>query len=232
MEAKSVRIFDFPGIRASVCVRARIFNLAVVCNPNLRTAQPGLRIETEAAGFWYRMKGSSLHHSLWLWQRFWREQRAAGCQYWKAIAERRVRSLRVVFRPPLLGLHPRLLQRTRDFSIQILSSQLAVKGLAVAVFPEPPRFDAQRSHARAPQLLSHLPSREFEAIDEAKALWNSSRKHHVSQGLDHFLDMSSPPQVNALSILLIQKIPATSARGCLATHTVIYRGLIASLVLT
>src|SRR5271165_2727261 len=63
---------------------------------------------------------------------------------WWPIAQRRVRTPRVVMHSPLFDHDPGLLQRVEDLPLQTLVLQLPVEALTVTVFPWTAWFDVQR----------------------------------------------------------------------------------------
>src|ERR1700722_14913223 len=75
--------------------------------------------------------------------RFWKD--GLRCRW--PVAQRRERTLRVVFHPPSLRQSLYLLQRVKDLAVQELISQLPVETLTVPVLPRTPRLDIQ--HPRA-----------------------------------------------------------------------------------
>ena len=87
-----------------------------------------------------------------------------GLWCWRPVAQRRVRTLRVVFHPPSLRQNLGLLQRVRDLAVQKLIAQLAVETLAVPVLPRTPRLDVQRLRPQFRQPLPQLPGDELRPI--------------------------------------------------------------------
>src|SRR5450432_59827 len=82
--------------------------------------------------------------------------RQDGLRRGRPVAQRRVRSLRVVFHPPPLRQNLCLLQRVKDLAVQEFISQLSVEAFTVPVFPWTPRFDVQRLGTQIPLFLRYL----------------------------------------------------------------------------
>src|SRR5208337_4751558 len=100
---------------------------------------------------------------------------------WWPVAQRRVRTLRVIFHPPSLGQNLCLLQRVENLAVQKLISQLAMEALAVPVLPRTPRLDVQCLRAQLVQPLPQLPGNELRSIVRTNVLWDPAHQHHIGQ---------------------------------------------------
>src|SRR5688572_14425714 len=81
-----------------------------------------------------------------------------------SIAERTVRSDRIVFSSPSFDEHLRFPERVEDLAIQKLVTELAVERLDVAVLPRTARLDVKRLHVDPSQPLPNLRRGELGAV--------------------------------------------------------------------
>src|ERR1039458_1279770 len=88
--------------------------------------------------------------------------RQDGLRCRRLVAQRRVRSLCVVFHAPPLRQNLCLLQRVKDLAVQELIAQLSVEALAVPVLPRTPGLDIERLRAQLSQPLPQLPGNKSE----------------------------------------------------------------------
>src|ERR1022692_3654203 len=109
------------------------------------------------------------------------------------VAQRRVRSLCVIFHAPPLRQNLCLLQRVKDLAVQELVAQLPIEALAVPVLPWTPRLDVQRLRARLTQPLPQLLGNELRPIVRTYVLGYPAHQHHIRQRFDH-LQAPQPPR--------------------------------------
>jgi hypothetical protein len=111
--------------------------------------------------------------------------RQDGLRCRRLVAQRRVRSLCVVFHVPPLRQNLCPLQRVKDLAVQELIAQLAVEALTVPVFPWASSLDVQHPGADFPQPFPQLVSDELRAVIGADVLRDPAPQHYVGQGVNH-----------------------------------------------
>jgi hypothetical protein len=90
----------------------------------------------------------------------WRQ--CFGC--WWPIAERTVRTNRVVVNPPLFDQYLSFSQGVEQFPIQQLVSELAVEALVVAVLPGTAGLNEERFHFESLQPFTHCGGGKLSAV--------------------------------------------------------------------
>jgi len=121
------------------------------------------------------------------------------------VAQRRVRTLRVVFHSPPLRQNLCLLQRVKNLAVQKLIAQLPVEALAVPVLPRAPRLDIQRLRAQLTQPLPQLLGNKLRSIVRTYVLRNPTHQHYIRQRFDHLQTPQAPrhPQYQTFPRILV-----------------------------
>ena len=137
-----------------------------------------------------------------------------GCR--RAIAERGMRSQRIVVRSPLLDKHLGLVQRRELLTRQQLGAELGVETLAVAVIPRAERLDADPVEP-----LAHVTSNELGLVVRTNVLrcpvCNEAVTHVVGPALARHDDSQAAPCESSITVSMRRRLPS-SLRSCMKSY--------------
>src|SRR6516225_4698886 len=123
------------------------------------------------------------------------------------VAERRMRSHRVVVHSPPLDYHLRLLQRVEDLALQTFIAQLAIEAFAVAIFPRTARLDVHGLSTHPRQPLPQPQRNKLGSIVGPYVLRYSMPQHQVGQDFNQVVAVQPPchPDRQTLPRILVDQ---------------------------